>query len=81
VQAYVAAPTPTGEPPRQLRGFTKVTLRPGQTKHVVLTLDPHSFSIWDTAAGRWSTVPGRYTVFAGDSSRDLPLHQAVTVRR
>ena len=81
VQAYVAAPASAGEPPRQLRGFAKVTLRPGETKHVVLTLDPHSFSVWDTAAGRWATAPGRYTVLAGDSSRDLPLHQTVTVRR
>jgi beta-glucosidase len=81
VQAYVAAPASAGEPPHQLRAFAKVSLRPGQTKHVVLTLDPRSFSIWDTAAGRWTTVPGRYTVFAGDSSRDLPLHQTVTVRR
>jgi beta-glucosidase len=81
VQVYVAAPASAGEPPRQLRGFAKVTLRPGQTRHVEVTLDPRSFSIWDTSAGRWATVPGRYTVFAGDSSRDLPLSRTLTVRR
>jgi beta-glucosidase len=69
------------QPPRQLRGFAKVTRRPGQAKHLVLTLDPRSFSVWDTAAGRWATIPGRYTIFAGDSYRDLPVHQTVNVRR
>jgi beta-glucosidase len=81
VQAYVAAPASAGEPPRRLCGFAKVTLPPHRTKRLVLTLDPRTYSVWDTAADRWTTVPGRYTVFAGDSSRDLPSHQTVTVRR
>ncbi|GAA4623483.1 glycoside hydrolase family 3 C-terminal domain-containing protein [Actinoallomurus vinaceus] len=80
VQLYLASPASAGEPPRRLAGFAKVTLRPGQTRHVTIGLDARSFSVWDTAAGRWTTVPGRYTLYAGDSSRDLPLHATVTVR-
>ena len=78
-QLYVTDPASAGEPPRQLKGFAKVSLRPGQTKHVTLTLDQRAFSIWDTTAQRWTTVPGRYTVSVGDSSRDLPLSAPVTV--
>jgi beta-glucosidase len=79
-QVYVGDPASAGEPPRQLKGFAKVSLRPGQTKHVTLTLDQRAFSIWDTAAQRWTTVSGTYTVAAGDSSRNLPLSAPVTVR-
>ncbi|MFL5911671.1 MAG: glycoside hydrolase family 3 C-terminal domain-containing protein [Gaiellaceae bacterium] len=80
-QVYVTDPASAGEPPRQLKGFAKVTLRPGQTKHVTLTLDRRAFSIWDSTAQDWTTVGGRYTVAVGDSSRNLPLSAPVTVSR
>jgi beta-glucosidase len=80
VQAYVSFPTAAGEPPRQLKGFDKVTLRPGQSKHVTFRLDRRAFSIWDSAADRWTTVPGKYRVAVGNSSRNLPLGGTVTVR-
>jgi beta-glucosidase len=76
VQVYVADPATAGEPARQLRAFAKVSLRPGQTKHLTLVLDPHTFAVWNTSVNGWRTVPGQYTVYAGDSSRDLPLHRA-----
>jgi beta-glucosidase len=79
VQVYVAAPPSAGEPPKQLKGFAKVTLRPGQTERVRLTLDPRALSVWDTAAGRWTVVRGRYRILVGDSSRDLPLEGSVEV--
>ncbi|MFL6073159.1 MAG: glycoside hydrolase family 3 C-terminal domain-containing protein [Mycobacteriales bacterium] len=75
VQVYVADPAAAGEPARQLRAFAKVSLRPGQTRHLTLALDQHTFSIWDTAANGWRTVPGRYTVYAGDSSRNLTANR------
>jgi beta-glucosidase len=78
-QAYVADPAAAGEPPRQLKGFEKVSLRPGQTKRVSFTLDERGFSVWDSAAQDWTTVDGRYRVLVGDSSRSLPLQGSVTV--
>jgi beta-glucosidase len=78
-QLYVTDPASAGEPPKQLKGFAKVSLRPGQKKHVTLTLDQRAFSIWDSTAQRWTTVGGRYTVSVGDSSRNLPLSAPVTV--
>jgi beta-glucosidase len=79
-QVYLADPAAAGEPPRQLKGFAKVLLRPGERRHVTITLDPRAFSIWDTAAQRWTTVSGQYQVLVGDSSRSLRPAGTVTVR-
>jgi beta-glucosidase len=79
VQVYVAAPASAGEPPRQLKGFAKVSLAPGQTRRVSITLQDRAFSVWSTSAKAWTTVPGQHTVSVGDSSRSLPLHGTVTV--
>ncbi|GAB3975667.1 glycoside hydrolase family 3 C-terminal domain-containing protein [Actinoallomurus acanthiterrae] len=78
-QVYVSDPAVAGEPPRQLKGFQKVSLRPGQTRRLTFTLDRRAFSVWDTAAHAWTTVPGSYQVAVGDSSRDLPLRATVHV--
>ena len=79
VQVYVAAPVAAGEPPKQLKGFAKVSLRPGETKHVTVTLDSRAFSIWSEAGKQWATAPGRYGILVGDSSRDLPLNGSIAV--
>ncbi|WP_433186158.1 glycoside hydrolase family 3 C-terminal domain-containing protein [Actinoallomurus sp. CA-150999] len=79
-QVYVTAPASAGEPPKQLKGFAKVTLRPGQTKHVTLRLDARAFSIWDTASQRWTVVGGRHVIAVGDSSRNLPVSAPVRIR-
>ncbi|HEX6519630.1 MAG TPA: glycoside hydrolase family 3 C-terminal domain-containing protein [Streptosporangiaceae bacterium] len=79
-QVYVADPAAAGEPPEQLRGFARVTLRLGQTSRVTITLDPHTFQTWDSAAQRWTTVPGQYTISLGDSSSNLPLHATLAQR-
>jgi beta-glucosidase len=78
-QVYVADPAAAGEPPEQLRGFARVTLRPGQTKQVTITLGQHAFQVWDSTAQKWTTAAGRYTISLGDSSANLPLHATVTV--
>ena len=78
-QAYVTDPAAAGEPPLQLKGFARVQLAAGQTRHVTLTLDRRAFSIWDTDAQNWTTVPGEYTVHIGDSSATLPLSAPVTL--
>ena len=80
VQVYVAAPRAAGEPPKQLKGFAKVTLKAGETRRVSISLDARAFSIWDTGANRWATVPGDHEILVGDSSRNLPLHAIVAVK-
>ena len=79
VQVYVGDPAVTGEPAQQLRAFQKVTLRPGQTRSVGLTLDRRAFAWWDQSTGQWVVTPGSYTLMAGDSSASLPLTAQVTL--
>jgi beta-glucosidase len=79
VQVYVAAPADAGEPPRQLKGFAKVSLKPGETRRVSIALDDRAYSIWDDRARRWTFVPGKHEIYVGDSSRNLSLHAVATI--
>ncbi|MHB1935527.1 MAG: beta-glucosidase family protein [Acidobacteriaceae bacterium] len=79
IQVYVEQPKKNGEPPRQLRGFTRVDLEAGQTKSVSLTLNRRSFSIYDPELHRWKVPGGNYRIMVGTSSRELPLQSDVMV--
>jgi beta-glucosidase len=79
-ELYIAAPAAAGEPPHQLKGFAKVSLAPGQSTQVSFTLTPRAFSVWNTAANRWTIAAGKHEISLGDSSRNLPLHANVIVR-
>jgi beta-glucosidase len=72
-QLYLGDPASTGEPARQLKGFAKVNLRPGQSKDVHFTVSAQDGSYWNTDDQRWTLAAGTYTVAVGDSSRSLPL--------
>jgi beta-glucosidase len=82
-QLYLGDPASAAQPPRQLQGFQKVTLRPGQSTNVRFTLTGHSLSYWDDAANGWVLPDGQYQVYVGDSSSltNLPLHGGFTVTR
>jgi len=82
-QLYLGDPAVAGEPPRQLKGFQKVTLRPGQSTTVRFTLTGHDLSYWDDAADGWVLPDGHFNVSVGDSSAlaNLPLRGNVTVER
>ncbi len=75
VQLYLTDPAAAGEPPRQLVGFDRVTLGPGQSVPVRFTITPRDSWWWDEAAAGWSQSTGTYGVFVGDSSSlaNLPL--------
>jgi beta-glucosidase len=74
-QLYLQDPAGVGEPPRQLAGFKRVSLQPGQSTQVTFEVTPRSEEWWDTSANGWSSSPGTYGVYVGDSSAlsDLPL--------
>jgi beta-glucosidase len=78
-QVYVTYPAAAGEPPLQLKGFQKVHLAAGETRHLTLALNPRDFAVWDTGAQAWNTVAGSYRVSVGDSSANLPLRAPVSV--
>ncbi len=79
-QVYVADPQGNvPEPPKQLKGFARVMLKPGETQHVTVTLDPRAFAYYDTAAKKWTIAPGDFGVLVGGSSADTPLKGSVPV--
>jgi beta-glucosidase len=80
-QLYLGDPPGAGEPPRQLAGFQRVTLGPGQSTQVTFDVTPRDTWWWDQAAGGWSQTAGTYRVYAGDSSApaNLPLHATFTM--
>jgi beta-glucosidase len=75
-QVYVGQPSATGEPPKNLRGFAKVSLAAGQTQRVTTTLDARSFQYYD---GGWKTASGAHQILVGASSRDVRLTGSVTL--
>jgi len=63
--------TPSGA--KQLRGFDKVSLEPGKTETVTLSLTRRDLSEWDVVAQSWRLVNGRIGVYVGASFKDLRL--------
>ncbi len=80
-QLYLGDPAAAGEPPRQLKGFQRVALGPGQSGVVSFTLDAHDLSYWNDAANGWVVPPGGFRIYVGDSSAlsGLPLRGGFTV--
>jgi beta-glucosidase len=77
VQLYVADPAcSVTRPPRELKAFDKIFLSPGESGEVLLSLDTRSFAFWSVRLGRWVVESGRFELYVGRSSRDLP-HCAV----
>ncbi len=72
VQLYVA-PTPSAvrRPARELAGFAKVHLEPGESTTIEVALDRRVFAFWDVAADRWWVQPGDYQVQIGRSANDI----------
>ena len=66
-------------PVRELKGFEKVLLQPGESKDVTFTLDKRSFAYWNEEIHDWHVETGAFTIEVGDSSRDLPLRAEVNV--
>jgi beta-glucosidase len=72
-EVYATLPQAAGEPFKRLVAFKKIALAPGETKSVILDLNPHYLSIFNEAKDGWELVAGEYTVQVGGSSRELPL--------
>jgi len=80
-QLYLGDPAETGEPPRQLVGFQRVQLNPGQSARVQFTITPRDTWWWSDRANGWTQTRGLYRVYVGDSSAlaNLPLSNAFQV--
>ncbi len=84
-QVYLGMPASTGEPPKRLVGWKKVSLSSGQSQTVTIEVDAndssHPLSYWDSTSGQWQIASGTYSVYLGNSSRrtDLALVGTFTV--
>ncbi|KAJ4422915.1 glycoside hydrolase 3 [Gnomoniopsis sp. IMI 355080] len=79
-QLYISLPTgaPAG-PPRQLRGFDKLSLAPGASGTVTFNLRKRDLSYWDVTSQNWIVPQGSFGVAVGASSRDFRLTGNLTV--
>jgi beta-glucosidase len=80
VQLYVAdLESALPRPPRELKGFAKVALKPGQSKTVAFTLNERSLAYYDPVKKGWVAEPGEFEVMVGSSSRDIRLKAKFTL--
>jgi beta-glucosidase len=80
-QLYVSDPSAkVDRPERELKGFEKVRLERGETKHVTIELDARAFSYWDDSTHKWSIDPGKFVIRVGDSSENTPLQAEVALQ-
>jgi len=71
---------PVPRPVKELKGFAKVNLKPGETKNITVRLDQRAFSYYDVKKHTWVVSPGDFNVFVARSAADVELTGKVTVR-
>ena len=77
-QVYVGEPdAKVDRPEKELKGFQKVFLNPGQTKRVSVLLNKRAFEYWSDSANAWTFDGGRYLILVGTSSRDIRQVQEI----
>jgi beta-glucosidase len=73
-ELYVGAPHATVlRPVKELKGFAKVNLKPGQTQKVTISLDRRALSYYDANAKQWQASPEEYEVLVGSSADQIDL--------
>jgi beta-glucosidase len=80
-QMYIGdrhAPVP--HPVKELKGFEKVNLNPGETKHVQVTLDRRAFSYYDVKNRKWMVAPGDFDLYVARSAAQIELTGKVTLQ-
>lgn len=78
-QLYISFPAAADEPVRQLRGFEKIMIQPGESQTVTFELKRRDLSVWDVSAQSWKIESGEYVMYVGSSSRDLKAQTTLTV--
>ncbi|HJU53306.1 MAG TPA: glycoside hydrolase family 3 C-terminal domain-containing protein, partial [Pyrinomonadaceae bacterium] len=79
-QVYIGdAHSKVPRPAKELKGFAKVSLRPGETRKVTIPLDARSLSYYDATAKQWRAEPGDFDVLVGRSSAQIELRGKLTL--
>ena len=80
VQVYVADDEASvSRPEKELAGFAKVRLAPGESHRIGVVLDMRSLAFFDVATKGWTAEAGRFTVLAGFSSADIAARASFTL--
>ena len=80
VQLYVAKKdSELFRPAKELKGFARVTLAPGEKQRITITLDDKAFRFWNVKANRWEIEGGEYELLVGASVEDIRLCEKITV--
>jgi len=80
VQVYVGdVEASVARPLRELKGFVKVHLEPGETRQVSCDLDERAFAFWSQRLQQWVVESGEFLIAVGSSSRDLVATEAITI--
>jgi beta-glucosidase len=79
-QVYVGdTQTKVPRPAKELKGFSKVSIRPGETRKVSVMLDSRALSYYDVKAKQWRAEPGDFNVLVGRSSAQIELRGKLTL--
>ena len=78
-QLYVSDPAASGQPPKQLEGFQRVSLAPGASQTVTFQLTQSNLHYWNASSNNWATSTGSYGIDVGDSDANLPLTGTLSV--
>ncbi|KAJ3345069.1 hypothetical protein HDU91_007475 [Kappamyces sp. JEL0680] len=70
-QLYLGFPATAGEPPKQLKDFSRQFIAKGSSKSVTLRVPLSEMQIWNVAAQKWEVPRGTYTLMVGSSSRNI----------
>ena len=79
VQLYIGHAQDDFYAPKELKGFEKVELAPGQSKQVTFQLDERTFAYYDVEKQDWVIASGEYQILIGASSRDIRLSGTVLI--
>jgi len=81
-EVYVGEENPlVPRPARELKGFIRVNLRPGETQSAHVELDSRAFSYFDPTAHRWRVDQGKFGIYVGSSVDDIRLRSTVLLTR
>ena len=79
-EVYATLPKGSDEPFSRLAGFARLTLAPGKSETVTVSIDPRVLQTYDETAARWNLAPGDYGVLVGPSSDNTPLTGSLLIR-
>ena len=80
VQLYIAKKSSElFRPARELKGFARVTLAPGEKQRITIMLDDKAFRFWNVKANRWEIEGGEYELLVGASVEDIRLCEKISV--